>query len=312
MRRNISDTNIPMNIKDDGKIIKKYSSRKLKTIPTELQKYNEYLTKSKPILDEANYVASRRKDKKMKKKEEDFEFIEDLKDKRRQKQASAAEKRRDMTPLILTDLELTNPKTDLFSTLEGIFPTASQTDIEATKKLQGAIRAKLARDENASSAKQEIENEAISKIQAGIRGKIAREGKRRNEIDKAFEEARKEVEKEQAIKTLQGAIRRREIEPLYQLGKEVAKQTKEEEAASKIEKAILGKVKRERAKKIQKGLEEQIAKNEVNKYGGEILPESRLIKALKKKQEKNEFFEIGRGEPELVKRGRPVGSKNKK
>lgn len=307
MGRNISDTNIPMNIKDDGKIIRKYS-RKLKTIPTELQKYNEYLTKSKPILDEANYVASRRKDKKMKKKEEDFEFIEDLKDKRRQKQASAAEKRRDMTPLILTDLELTNPKTDLFSTLEGIFPTASQTDIEATKKIQGAIRGKLTREEK----KQEIENEAVSKIQGAIRGKIAREGKRRNEIDKAFEEARKEVEKEQAIKTLQGAIRRREIEPLYQLGKEVAKQTKEEEAASKIEKAILGKVKRERAKKIQKGLEEQIAKNEVNKYGGEILPESRLIKALKKKQEKNDFFEITRGAPELVKRGRPVGSKNKK
>lgn len=247
MPRKLSDTNIPMNIKDDGKIIKKYS-RKLKTIPTELQKYNEYLTKSQPILDEANYVASRRKDKRTKKKEEDFEFIEDLKDKRRVKLASAAEKRIetkiDKTPTILTDFELSQTNSnivsaDLFSNLKGIFPT-----------------------------------------------------------------------KDDAIKKLQAVARRTEIQPLYQLGKEINKEQKEEKAASTIEKAILGKVKRERAKKIQKGLEEELEKNKVNKSGDEMTPENRLVKALKKKQE--EFFEIGIGAPELVKRGRPLGSKNKK
>lgn len=255
MPRKLNDTNIPMNIKDDGKIIKKYSSRKLKTIPTELQKYNEYLTKSKPILDEANYVASRRKDKRTKKKEEDFEFIEDLKDKRRVKLASAAEKRIisrpqgetiDKTPTILTDFELSQTNSnivsaDLFSNLKGIFPT-----------------------------------------------------------------------KDDAIKKLQAVARRTEIQPLYQLGKEINKEQKEEKAASTIEKAILGKVKRERAKKIQKGLEEELEKNKVNKSGDEMTPENRLVKALKKKQENKEFFEIGIGAPELVKRGRPLGSKNKK
>jgi len=281
--REASDTNIPMNIKDDGKIIKKYSSRKLKTIPTELQKYNEYLTKSQPILDEANYVASRRKDKRTKKKEEDFEFIEDLKDKRR------AEKSKDKTPTILTDFELVNPKTDLFSNLEGIFPT--NNNIEAAKKIQGAIRGKIAKEE------QEKNIEAAKKIQGAIRGKITR---KREEVDKAFEEAKKEIEKDtEAIKKIQGAIRgkitreekrKNEIDKAFEKAK---KEIEEENAASTIERAILGKVKRERAKKMALALAEG-------------------KKALPLAEDKEEKFELTKGPPVLIKRGRPAGTKNKK
>lgn len=318
MPRKLSDTNIPMNIKDNEKIIRKYSSRKLKTEPNELQRYNEYLTKKKPTLDEANYVASRRKDKKTKKKEEDFEFIQELKDKRREKLASSAEKRivKDITPTILTDAEIIDEmkldtnnsniiapvgrpprkeEDDLFSTLEGIFPTMKPVN-KPTDEIQQIIK----------DVYEKIPKEkAAKKIQGAIREKLSRNAKK-NEVDKAFEDARKEVEKDQAIKQLQAVARRREIEPLYKKGKEI----REEEAASKIEKAILGKVKRMRAGKIQKGLEEQIRKNEVNRDDGDIIPESRLAKALKKKN--LDLFELTRGTPEIVRRGRPVGSKNKK
>ena len=122
----ISDYNSLKNQRDYGKIIKKYQSIKLKTEPTELQKYYQYQTYQQPILNELNYVAERMKTEDIKKKTEDYEFIENLKIKREglMKETSKKEektgmetlfdkssliKNEDMTPAINTDVEMEYP-----------------------------------------------------------------------------------------------------------------------------------------------------------------------------------------------------------
>ena len=121
----LSDYNSLKNQQDNGKIIKKYQSRKLKTEPTELQKYYQYLTYQQSILDELNYVAQRMKDENIQKQKEDFNFIEDLKlrrEKTMQEEAKmestikemreslfnypSVEIEKDITPTIITDNEL--------------------------------------------------------------------------------------------------------------------------------------------------------------------------------------------------------------
>ena len=122
----ISDYNSLKNQRDYGKTIKKYQSVKLQTEPTELQKYYQYQTYQQPILDELNYVAERMKTEDIKKKKEDYEFIEGLKIKREgsMKETSKKEekagmedlfdkssliKNEDMTPAINTDIEIEYP-----------------------------------------------------------------------------------------------------------------------------------------------------------------------------------------------------------
>lgn len=122
----ISDYNSLKNQRDYGKTIKKYQSVKLKTEPTELQKYYQYQTYQQPILDELNYVAERMRTEDIKKKTEDYEFIEGLKIKKEglMKETSKKEEQKemetlfdksslikndDMTPVINTDVEMEYP-----------------------------------------------------------------------------------------------------------------------------------------------------------------------------------------------------------
>jgi hypothetical protein len=309
--RNISDTSIPMNIKDNGKIIKKYSSRKLKTIDNENQKYRNYLTKSKPILDEANYVASRRKDKKTSKKEEDFNFIQDLKNKREQVNKN---KNKQVEPSLI-DFGDTNNITDVLNNLfpnQDITPTI-QSDLELANLVKRPKEEVLDRQEILQDLfgviappkiKPEVEEEKAVKIENAILGKVKRNRakkevenlKKQNDINKAFEEARKEVE-----------------------------------ASNKIGGAILGKVKRNRAKKEVEGLmkqKEEVQKEEVQK---EEVP---LKRVYRKKKEQSDILNLTplkrvyktkkeqsgpplgpsgpSGPNETAKRGRPKGSINKK
>jgi hypothetical protein len=88
----LSDYNSLKNQINNSEIIKKYSSKKLKTEPTELQKYYEYLTYQQPILDEINYTAQKLKDENIKKQKEDFEFLEKLKEEREKKMKGVVDK----------------------------------------------------------------------------------------------------------------------------------------------------------------------------------------------------------------------------
>lgn len=88
----LSDYNSLKNQRNNSEIIKKYSSKKLKTEPTELQKYYEFLTYQQPILDEINYTAEKLKTENIKKKKEDFEFLEKLKEEREKKMKGVIDK----------------------------------------------------------------------------------------------------------------------------------------------------------------------------------------------------------------------------
>lgn len=115
----LSDYNSLKNQIDYGSIIKEYQVNRPITTPTELQKYYEFETYERPILDELNYVAERMKNENIKKQKEDFEFIQKLKE---QKEALIPKKVEnkirndlfdypqnsviDLTPTIITDNEL--------------------------------------------------------------------------------------------------------------------------------------------------------------------------------------------------------------
>ena len=122
----ISDYNSLKKQQDNGSKVKKYQSVKLQTKPTELQKYYQYLTYQQPILDELNYVAEKMRTEDIKKKTDEYDFIEGLKIKKEglMKETSKKEedkgmedlfdksstiKNDDMTPIINTDVELEYP-----------------------------------------------------------------------------------------------------------------------------------------------------------------------------------------------------------
>lgn len=208
----ISDYNSLKKQRDPATIVKKYSSKKLQTEPTELQKYYQYMTYQQPILDELNYVAERLKTEDIETQKKNFNFIEDQKIEREKRMkelagmnkenirnelfdASSIKKQEDMTPTINTDLELeylkpTELKSELFDGYEDNQPIKEEFF-------------ELSRTE-----------EKVTKA------KKKREGRKKA---KAKQEEEKQKEEEQKIK--------------------------EEKSAIKIENAILQKVKRERAKK---------------------------------------------------------------
>lgn len=123
----ISDYNSLKKQANNGSKVKKYQSVKLQTKPTELQKYYQYQTYQQPILDELNYVAERMRTEDIKKKTEEYDFIEGLKIKKeglmkdlskeegkdiaREElfDVSSTEKNDDMTPIINTDVEMEYP-----------------------------------------------------------------------------------------------------------------------------------------------------------------------------------------------------------
>lgn len=214
----ISDYNSLKKQADNGSKIKKYQSKKLETKPTELQKYYQYQTYQQPILDELNYVAERMRTEDIKKKTEDFNFIEDLKIKREglMKETSKKEKdvgmetlfnksslvkQDDMTPVINTDIELetepiaeakiisNTPKiqtfmNDLFgegdSIIEDLFSIADTAPIKEDKF-------ELSRE----SRKKEKTLEQLAEIEA----KKAK-AQAKKEAKKAETQAKKEAKKE--------------------------------------------------------------------------------------------------------------------
>lgn len=119
----ISDYNSLKKQRNPGAIVKKYSSKKMQTEPTELQKYYQYMTYQQPILDELNYVAERLRTEDIETQKKNFNFIEDQKIEREKSMKTLAEvnkedirnelfdgssirKQEDATPTITTDVEL--------------------------------------------------------------------------------------------------------------------------------------------------------------------------------------------------------------
>jgi len=124
----LSDYNSLKNQRNNAVIVNKYQQRKLKTVPNETQKYYQYLTYQQTILDETNYIAERLRTEDIKKKKDDYNLIEDLKIKREKqmKEISIKEKdignqtlfdtastikQKDLTPSIITDIEIEELKT---------------------------------------------------------------------------------------------------------------------------------------------------------------------------------------------------------
>lgn len=172
----LSDYNPLKNQRDNGKIVKKYQSRKLKTEPTELQKYYQYLTYQQSILDELNYVAQRMKDENINKQKEDFNFIEDLKlrrEKTMQEEAKmestikemreslfnypSVEIEKDITPTIITDNELE------IQIEEPIMITKEE---KSSLKIQKAILDKIKRKRAKSEVRQRKQEEENKKEEA--------------------------------------------------------------------------------------------------------------------------------------------------
>lgn len=154
-------------IKDDNKLIKqekqsgvslvkKYTSKKLKEKPTNELKYYEYLTYQRPILDEMNYVAERMKTENINKQKSDFEFIEDLKNKREKQ----------MKELAKTEGDIERLKKELF---EGDEITITDDTPTITTELE------LSLDSRNQIDFEKIKEKASSKIQALVRGVNLRE-----------------------------------------------------------------------------------------------------------------------------------------
>lgn len=117
----LSDYNLLKKVKDKSTEIKKYKRKLEQGVPTEQQKYYQYMTYQQPILDELIYVAERMKTEDINKQKEDFEFNQKLKEDREKRLKQLAERNKeegakelfeilpkddiDITPTISTNLE---------------------------------------------------------------------------------------------------------------------------------------------------------------------------------------------------------------
>lgn len=144
-------------------VINKYKSKKLKAEPTDELKYYEYLTYQRPIADELNYVSERMKTENINKQKSDFEFIEELKNKREKQ----------MKEMAKTESDIERLKKELFEgdemTITDITPTIT-TDLELESR--SLTRADLEKMKKISGEKKE---KAVSKIQALAKGVMFRE-----------------------------------------------------------------------------------------------------------------------------------------
>ncbi len=224
----VSDYNSLKKQRDNGAIIKKYESIKLKTKPNELQKYYQYLTYQQPILDELNYVAERMRSEDIKTKTDDYNFIEDLKIKREKqmKENSTIEKdiskdtlfdtsseikQDDPTPIINTDVEMeiinqpvniTQAIVDIFGDDEFNFSIADTLLInnEKFELTNSEIEKQKAKEERAAAKKAEIEaNKAVAKAK-----------KEEKVAEKKAAALKKREEKKAATKTAR-EIKKREL-----------------------------------------------------------------------------------------------------
>ncbi len=276
----ISDYNSLKKQRNPSQIINKYK-KKLATQPTELQKYYQYLTYQQPILDEANYVAERMRTEDINKQKENFNFIEDLKIKREEEMKKKSQLEKDMNNVIRTDLF------DYSSTIKQEDPTPTiNTDVELT--IENIPRA----------AKIEIQNDLFDDIASQADTVPIKEEK--------FELSRTEEKPSKSKKKREGRKKNKEAK------EEINKIIKEEDSALKIENAILGKVKRERAKKELLQLKMDNANNVLEKINNEKDIKKKLNASVIANDMINDVFaETLNKIPEKRKRGRPAGSKKK-
>lgn len=177
----LSDYNSLKNQRDYGAIIKRYEKVKLETKPSELQKYYQFLTYKQPILDELNYVSERLKTEDIKKQNENFEFIEKLKNKNETKLKDLSKKEKDLsneikidlfdnpinkdlTPTINTDLEIELPEEYNKVMLDLIKKQEIQLLTPSIRKKEGYSRLNLEQMKRRSERNKLIKNtiEAIS------------------------------------------------------------------------------------------------------------------------------------------------------
>jgi len=218
----ISDYNSLKKQRDPATIVKKYSSKKLQTEPTELQKYYQYMTYQQPILDELNYVAERLKTEDIETQKNNFNFIEDQKIEREKKMkelagmnkenirnelfdASSMKKQEDLTPTITTDLELEylKPVNEIDNLIGSLFdgyednPPIKEEFFElsrteekvskAKKKREGRKKAK--EEQRQKKEEEKKEEESIIKIENAILQKV-----KRDRAKKELEELKKQKE----------------------------------------------------------------------------------------------------------------------
>jgi hypothetical protein len=306
-RRDLSDTSSLMNIKDNSKIIQKYSSRRklgeLKTIDNDTQKYREYLTKSKPILDEANYVSLREQDKTLENEKKIFEYIQNLKDKRN-KQANLTPINevkksvidQDITPTIQTQM-------DFIKFDEPALKAPAKTRKEFEGDLLGLeAEAALKKDTTKEKKKREIGID----IGGLIAGEL-KENKKRQETNKIFDD----TIKEEAIKKIQALAKQKLASKKLAETKEATEKIK---SAIKTKTAISDIEKQEKAaSKIQSVYNKSIFRDNLRLARIEKDYDDAISKAttIAEKEELTEKKKAGRPRKPRNPVGRPVGSKNK-
>jgi hypothetical protein len=316
-----------MNIKDNSKIIQKYSSRKFKTIDNDKQKYREYLTKSKPILDEANYVSLREQDKTLDNEKKIFEYIQNLKDKRN-KQANLTPVNevkksvidQDITPTIQTEMDLikfdepakiaSSAKAKTRKEFEG--DLLGLDDIIEVKKekekkkreigidigglIAGELKEKAKKQEINKIFDDTIKEDAIKKIQALTKQKLA---------------TKKLAETKEAVNTIKGALKgnitSNELNNIKEATEIIKSAIKTKKAMSDIEKQ------QKSASKIQSAYNKSIFRDNLRLARIEKDYEDAISKATTtaEKEELIEKKKAGRPRKPRNPVGRPLGSKNK-
>lgn len=205
-RKNLSDYSSLKKPNKDEEIVREYTSIKLKTEPTELQNYYEYLTKSQSILDEVNYVADRMKREDLRTLREEYRFLEELKAER-EKELLKEKKREeevkklidDITPTIQTPLEL-EEKT--FST-----DLSAKMDEESQFEKRINLFKEAVKEREAKKETKKEQKKAVSVLEAAIKGQ---------QIRSKFDDFKKI---EEATKVVQGAIRKKQEREKFEKAK---------------------------------------------------------------------------------------------
>jgi hypothetical protein len=330
-KTDVSDYNTLKNQRDYSKIFKKYESQKLKTEPTELQKYYQYLTYQQPILDELNYVSERMKNEDIRTKTNDFNFIEDLRKKREELMKVNSKKERDegiatlfepeikeepdMTPTIITRLELENiePRikaSGLFDDEDaGIYDIDLFGDIDYEKEplteeekvgRRKAVKANNAREKIAAAIKKRPERALATKKAEEERDKFLKTKAAASRLLEGVREKQKnlkatEAERGELKKAKEAAVK------IQKAARTKIETQKERDQLKKAKEAVVKIQRTAKATNLRKGIEERIRLRNVEKDFTDALSSATTV-ADKEKIE-NEFA--------VKRRGRPLGSKNK-
>jgi hypothetical protein len=264
----VSDFNSLKNQRNNGSIIKKYESKKLEIEPTELQKYYQYLTYQQPILDELNYVAERMRTEDIKTKNDDYNFIEDLKIKREalmketsKKEgndiaretlfdASSSVKYDDKTPTINTDIELEILVKEDYNTLKNeLFDDELFSNADTIPKKEEKFE--LSKEKRYKTPEQLAEKEA-KKAEAEAKKAEAKKEKAATKIQNA-------MKTKKAIQDVASLFVNKKIDELKSQTEEAEKKAKEE-AEKKAKEEAEKKAKEEAEKKAQKKVKEEVVK----------------------------------------------------